>query len=121
MINLPFVFLAINQLKRAVLAPPTCSDPVGDGAKRTLTGAMVDCMLIDFTAFRCEREKERLINLMGTKERTTVNITTTIETTSNINDVLKLVLFDIPSLNNKMVNHHPKTAFSKFIDPPSFP
>mmetsp|Transcript_22178 Transcript_22178/g.66592 ORF Transcript_22178/g.66592 Transcript_22178/m.66592 type:complete len:139 (-) Transcript_22178:31-447(-) len=33
--NLPCcAWRAINQLYSAVLAPPTCSDPVGDGAKR---------------------------------------------------------------------------------------
>mmetsp|Transcript_15232 Transcript_15232/g.43319 ORF Transcript_15232/g.43319 Transcript_15232/m.43319 type:complete len:220 (+) Transcript_15232:1173-1832(+) len=33
----PPMFFAKSQLKSAVLAPPTCSEPVGDGAKRTRT------------------------------------------------------------------------------------
>jgi hypothetical protein len=32
--NLPPVFLAKSQLNKAVLAPPICKYPVGDGAKR---------------------------------------------------------------------------------------
>lgn len=35
MMNLPFFWRASSQLKSAVRAPPTCSEPVGDGAKRT--------------------------------------------------------------------------------------
>src|SRR3989475_11269600 len=34
--NLPPSLRAKSQLKSAVLAPPTCRYPVGDGAKRTL-------------------------------------------------------------------------------------
>lgn len=36
--NFPPVFRARSQLYRAVLAPPTCNDPVGDGANLTRTG-----------------------------------------------------------------------------------
>lgn len=39
--NFPFVFRASNQLNSAVLAPPTCNEPVGDGANLTRTGAIV--------------------------------------------------------------------------------
>ena len=35
--NLPPVLLAYSQLNSAVLAPPTCRLPVGEGAKRTRT------------------------------------------------------------------------------------
>ena len=35
--NLPFVFFAYSQLKRAVLAPPICRKPVGEGANRVTT------------------------------------------------------------------------------------
>src|SRR5215467_14191906 len=34
----PFCFRANSQSNRAVLAPPTCRYPVGDGAKRTRAG-----------------------------------------------------------------------------------
>ena len=38
--NVPAVFRASNQLKRAVRAPPTCSEPVGEGANLTRTGVV---------------------------------------------------------------------------------
>src|SRR5262249_465852 len=36
----PLCFRANSQSNRAVLAPPTCRYPVGEGAKRTRTGAL---------------------------------------------------------------------------------
>jgi hypothetical protein len=35
--NRPLFFLANNQLYIAVLAPPICNEPVGEGANLTLT------------------------------------------------------------------------------------
>ena len=46
--SLPPVFLAYRKLNNAVLAPPTCRLPVGDGAKRTL----VCSQLMRFRRFR---------------------------------------------------------------------
>jgi hypothetical protein len=36
-IKTPLFFLAKRKLKRAVLAPPICKKPVGEGANLTLT------------------------------------------------------------------------------------
>jgi hypothetical protein len=39
--NFPPVFLAKSQLNSAVLAPPTCKYPVGDGANLTLVSFII--------------------------------------------------------------------------------
>src|SRR5437016_2164794 len=45
--NVPSVWRANSQLKSAERAPPTCNDPVGDGAKRTRgpTGSRLEAPL----------------------------------------------------------------------------
>ena len=58
--NLPPVFFASNQLNSAVRAPPTCNEPVGDGANRTRTGAILAAAII--TTFP---RRERLLKRHG--------------------------------------------------------
>ena len=51
MMNLPPFFFARSQLKSAVRAPPTCSEPVGDGAKR------VRCCIVGWRARAVEARR----------------------------------------------------------------
>ena len=55
--NFPFVFFAYNQLNNAVLAPPTCKLPVGDGANRTRTVPSFGGILIS-TSSGCATEED---------------------------------------------------------------
>ena len=57
------MFLAYSQLNSAVLAPPTWSDPVGDGAKRTRTppsAVPADAASEETSAAACTRRASRL-------------------------------------------------------------
>ena len=73
MMNFPPVFLANNQLNNAVRAPPTCSDPVGEGAKRTLTGLILAALAIITTFPRLERLVKALA-AVGERNATHVHV-----------------------------------------------